>query len=161
MHIQTGDIILVKGKTPIISPLIKWFTNSPYTHVGLAVTPELIYEIDINKDLAIRPLAYEDYDVFRYAEGLSEQQQVDMKWYALKRANENKGYDWLRIVAFAFERIFRMPFVFHEMNRVICSEIVDNLYNYVGIDLLPDRMDGHVTPAQLATSPFLTKVSSH
>jgi hypothetical protein len=161
MNIQAGDIILVKGDTPIISPLIQWFTDSEYTHVGLAVTSELIYEIDINKDLAIRPLTHAHYDVFRYEDGLSAEQRIAMQWYALGRAKENKGYDWLRILAFALEKIFRSPFVFDEVNRVICSEIVDNIYTHVGIDLIPDRKDGHVSPAQLALSPYLTKVFSH
>lgn len=161
MNIQAGDIILVKGDTPIISPLIKWFTNSEYTHVGLAVMPDLIYEIDVNKDLAIRPIKHDNYDVFRVKGGLSREQRRSMQLYAIERAKENEGYDWLRILAFALEKVFRSPFVFHEVNRVVCSEIVDNIYTHVGIDLLPDREDGHVSPAQLATSPLLTKVFSH
>jgi hypothetical protein len=161
MDIRAGDIILVKGDTPIISPLIEWFTDSEYTHVGLAVTSDLIYEIDVTKDLAIRPIKHENFDVFRYREGLTDWQKVEMRSYALKKARDNKGYDWLRIIAFALEKLFRMPFVFDEVNHVICSEIVDNIYNHVGIDLLPGRKDGHVSPAQLATSPLLIKVFSH
>jgi hypothetical protein len=159
MKILPGDIILVKGDTPIVSSLVRWFTRSPYTHVGLAVTSDLIYEIDINKDLAIRPIHHKHYDVFRYKYGLTETQQHDMQVYALERAKENVGYDWLKILGFGIERIFRFHKAFNELNHVVCSEIVDNIYNHVGIDLVPNREDGDVTPA-LFISKNLIKVYS-
>jgi hypothetical protein len=158
--IQAGDIILVRGNMPIISRAIRWFTNSEYTHVALAVTDELIFEIDIDKDLAIRPLTYKDFDVFRYKEGLTLSQKASLQEYATQIAKTNEGYDWLRILRFAFEKLFRTKKTFHDMNRVVCSEIVDNLYHHIDVDLVPERVDGDVTPGHLANSPELIKVFS-
>jgi hypothetical protein len=158
--IQTGDIILVRGNMPIVSSLVRWFTNSEYTHVAMAVSDELVIEIDINKDLAIRPLTYDNYDVFRYKKGLSVSQQASLQYYATQVAKTSKGYDWLRILQFACEKLFRTKKTFNEVHRFVCSEIVDNLYDHINIDLVPEREDGNVTPGQLANSPKLIKVSS-
>lgn len=158
--IQTGDIILVKGDTPIVSRVIRWFTKSEYTHSAIAITENLVYEIDINKRLAIRPLDSKNYDVFRYKHGLTNEQQIMMQVYANEKAEENKGYDWLHILSFAIQKLFRTKKVYEEANKVICSEIVDNIYGQLGIDLVPDREDGDVTPAHLSQSPCLTKVIS-
>jgi len=49
IKVEPGDIILVRGNTPIISRLIRWFTESEYTHVGIALNSYFIYEIDIKK----------------------------------------------------------------------------------------------------------------
>ena len=159
--IQTGDILLFKGTTPIISPIIRWFTDSEYTHAALAITENLIYEIDFNKRLAIRPIREETYDVFRYKYGLTWKQQNAIKTYAIERANTNKGYDWLRILSFGLQKIFQTKKAFDEANRVICSEIVDQIYAHIGIDLVPDRENGDVAPSHLALSPYLVKVFSH
>lgn len=158
MDIQIGDIILVRGRTPIISSLIRWFTESEYTHVGIAVGKNLIYEIDIDKEMGLHPNAHKDFDIFRYKYHLTEKQKQKMKEYAIYKANINRGYDWLRVIGFALEKIFKTPFVFDAVNRKVCSEIVDIIYASVGIDLLPDRVDGHVTPGHIANSPFLYKV---
>lgn len=153
-----GDIILVRGKTPIISSLIRWFTNSEYTHVGIAVGKNHIYEIDMNAKMGIHPMKHEDYDIFRYKHGLTREEMHIMKNYAIEQAIQNQGYDWLKIIAFALEKFFKGPFLYDTINKEVCSEIVDKIYAAAGIDLLPDRVDGHVRPADLANSPLLYKV---
>jgi hypothetical protein len=160
MDIQTGDIILVRGKVPIISPLIRWFTKSEYTHVGVAINNMWIFEIDVNKRMAIHPIEHEDYDVFRYKKGLTEHQQDLLKQYMFIRAKESEGYDWLRIIKFAFERFFKFPFKFDSLNREVCSEITDIMYGLLHIDLVPEREVGDVRPSDIATSKQLNKVGS-
>jgi uncharacterized protein YycO len=160
MPIETGDIILVRGKHPIVSSLIRWFTQSEYTHVGMAVDADWIYEIDAHKSLAIHPMTYTDYDVFRYKYGLTREQKEKMRQYATKKAKENQGYDWLRIISFVFEKWFGHHFLWDFRKREICSEIVDEVYASVGIDLVPDRPKGYVRPCDLANSPLLEKVES-
>ncbi|MBJ7935647.1 hypothetical protein FNE59_14415 [Bacillus thuringiensis] len=160
MKLQTGDIVLVKGNTPIISRLIRWVTSSDYTHVGMIIADDLILEIDINKDLAIRPMKHEVYDIYRYTKGLTSEQRTKIIKQSIRRAKLNKGYDWRHIISFALQKLFRTSRVFEEANKVVCSEIVDNIYNDIGIDLIPNCEDGDVTPGQLAASPYLTKLFS-
>lgn len=158
--IQPGDIIFVKGDTPIISPIIRWFTSSEYTHVGLAVSSDLIYEIDINKKMAIHPMKHKNYDVFRYKHGLTESHKTQMQQYAIQKAKENQGYDWWRIIGFGIEKFFLTRYIFDRVNYEVCSEIADMIYHKIGIDLVPDRDTGNVTPAHLSHSPELIKVFS-
>lgn len=157
---EAGDVICVKGNRFLISRLIRWATNSQYTHVGVAMTPGFIYEIDIDKKLAIHEFAEESYDVFRCKVELTENQKQDIVSQAISRSLSNKGYDFLRILSFALEKVLLTKRSFDSANRVICSEIVDILYGDLGIDLVPDRESGHVTPAHLSQSPRLTKVFS-
>jgi len=157
-QIQAGDILLFKGTTPIISALVRWFTDSDYTHVGIAVTSDFVYEIDIDRQLAIHPIRDDVYDVFRYKEGLSNEQKVTMQMVAIDRAKTNEGYDWLHILSFGLRKIFKTKKTFEEANKVICSEIVDNLYNCIGIDLIPNKEDGDVLPSDFESSSQLIRV---
>lgn len=34
--IETGDLIAVRGRNGVLAPLTRFFTRSPYTHVGIA-----------------------------------------------------------------------------------------------------------------------------
>lgn len=158
--IQTGDIIFVRGNTPIISPLIRWFTGSEYTHIGVAIGQDLICEIDFNSDLAIRPIGrHEDYDVYRMMYGLSSSEKEDIRELMIEAAITNKGYDWLRIINFVIKKFLPFPFILDKLNKVICSEIIDVLYMGIGIDLLPYKKTGDVSPGDLVKSPFLEKIT--
>jgi len=159
--IQLGDILLFKGNTPVISSLIRWFTNSEYTHVAMAMNHQEMIEIDIHRRLAIRPIRSETFDVFRYKRGLTLQQQLDLKNYIENRIHTNQGYDWLRILSFVTQKFIRFAPIWEQANRVICSEIIDHIYTHIGIDLVPEREDGHIAPSHLASSPYLVKVQSH
>lgn len=159
--IQRGDLILFKGSHPITSPLIRWFTDSSYTHVGMAIMPGWVYEMDMDRKLAIYPIRKSDYDVYRYKESLTDAQMKHLLETCLSRAESNVGYDWWKIASLALEKIFRLVFFWDHPSREICSEIVDRLYQEIGIDLVPDRYNGHVTPHMIATSPELILVHSH
>lgn len=158
MNVRCGDIILVRGDTPIISRAIRWFTGSKYTHAGIAVTSNIIYEIDVFKKLDVRLLTHHDYDVYRLKEDLTIEQQIELKLYAINKIKESKGYDWFRIIQFALEKI-GIKLHLNNKKRYVCSEIIDELYNHVGIDLIPNRTDGEVTPADISGSPLLKKVA--
>lgn len=158
--LEAGDILLVRGNTPIISRSIRWFTGSAYTHVAMFIQNGWVFEIDFNKKLGIHPMSHEDYDAYRYKKGLSLEQKTDLLMTALERAEASKGYDWLRILGFSLEKLFNTKKTYDWMNREVCSEIVDNLYDSIGIDLVPDRANGYVTPGHLALSAELIQVYS-
>lgn len=159
VDIQTGDILFFKGKTPIISPVIRWFTKSEFTHVGMAFSNNLVFEIDGNKDMAIRPIKRDvEIVVYRYKRKLTAKQKSMIKGKAITRAKHNKGYDWWRIIGFAIERFVKLPWSFDMKNREVCSEIVDYIYKDIGIDLVPDRADGDVRPSDLAKSSQIIEI---
>lgn len=158
--LQTGDILLVRGSAPIISSAIRWFTGSEYTHVALVISEDYVYEIDINKSLSIRPNHYnpKDYDVFRPMNSLTNKQCFMIKAHAFCQMSKNKGYDWLRILSFACQKLFNTRKAFHDANRMICSELVDEVYGMLGIDLVPDKETGNVVPGDFSQSSYLFQV---
>lgn len=163
MIIETGDILLFKGDTPLISPAIRWFTNSEYTHVGMAIFPDWVFEIDIRKNLALYPIGNRNYDVFRYKEGLTFDQKETLKLKAIQKVRSHQehhyGCDYLHIIMFMIEKFIKLPFIIHELNDIICSEIIDEMYGELNIDLVPYRPEGHVAPSHLANAPHLIKQS--
>jgi len=48
---NSGDILLFSGKHSIISSIIKWWTNSYYSHVGIVLKNPYIYHNDIYSEL--------------------------------------------------------------------------------------------------------------
>lgn len=48
---KSGDIILFSGKNSIISSIIKWWTDSFYSHVGIVLVNPKIYSDNIFKEL--------------------------------------------------------------------------------------------------------------
>ena len=50
-EMQTGDIILFSGRHSIISSIIKWWTNSYYSHIGIVLVNPKIYDDNIFKEL--------------------------------------------------------------------------------------------------------------
>ena len=160
IQIKPGDILLFKRRSKFISPLVRWFTRSEYTHVGMAFSDRLIFEIDLGKNLAIHPIVDEEFEVYRYKKSLTTEQLVELKNHAIQRASISKGYDWFRIIAFAFERFFQTPRALDMKNRKVCSEIVDVLYSDIGIDLVPSRPVGHVRPSDLAQSSELIHIGT-
>lgn len=160
-NLHIGDILLVKGKTPVISRLIRWVTKSEYTHVAIVYGENRIAEIDVNRKLSIYPMdPKETYYVFRYKGGLKNKQKTDMKRLIANRTLQNAGYDWLKILSMFLQSTFKKPFFLDIKNRVICSEIVDYIYMDIGIDLVPNSTIGHVSPADIANSTCIEFVGA-
>lgn len=160
MEIKSGDIILVKGQS-ISAAFIRWFTKSEYTHVGIAIDENLIFEVDMFKKLGLYPNTHKEFDVYRYSKGLNRKQLKRMKKYAIAKAKTHIGYDWLKILHFAIKRFFPSFPEFLEMHQhEICSEIVDLVYHAVGVDLVPENRKGFISPADIVNSKVLKKVGS-
>lgn len=160
MDLQTGDILLHKGKR-WTSRIIAKVTGSPYTHVAIVFDTNRVLEIDINKELSLYQIdSTLRYEVYRKRGGLTKQEKIKLKRRMTNRQLEMKGYDWLKLISLGFLAIFKKPFFMDTKNKVICSEIVDMLYNEIGIDLVPGAIVGHVTPEDIAKSPNIEYLKS-
>lgn len=156
--IETGDILLIRH-SGILSSFIRWYTKSDYAHVAISIGDEYICEIDMFEKLNIKKNPYQDFDVFRYKHNLSSSQKKKLSKYLLNKVKTNKGYDWFRILSIFLQYTFRFPVIMDEKNKVICSELIDISYKHIGIDLVPWRATGDVTPGDLARSPVLKQVA--
>jgi len=158
MNFQFGDLIFVKGGTFLVSSAIKKITHSPYSHVAIAVAPDLICEIDVFSKMKIRPNHYKNYDVFRYFRPLSSQEQNQMMQFLLKKIHCSKGYDWGKILEMFMRYVFHYNTYIDLKNREICSELADLAYQSIQIDLVPGKRDGDVSPEDLVESPYIFKI---
>lgn len=158
MKLQTGDILLHRGQR-WISKIIRWITGSPYTHVAIVYDSNRVLEIDINKELSFYPIDPRlRYEVYRHREGLSKKKKKMMREKMMERKNEIHGYDWLKLFSLGLSKVLKKPFFLDMHNYVICSEIVDIIYRDIGLNLVPSAMIGHISPDDIARSPYLKEI---
>lgn len=154
---KTGDIVFFKGNS-FISRIISKLTKSEYTHVAMAINGKDILEADRFIRVRIRPIKdHEVYTIMRYTD-LTETERSTL--FAGGLSYVGAKYDYLSIVLWFFKLLFRSNrnTLVDNANSVYCSEMIDRLYKYAGIDLVPDRGDGDVLPIHLLNSPLLTQV---
>ncbi|MBD1378958.1 C40 family peptidase [Metabacillus arenae] len=159
MDLKIGDILLVRGDG-FISPLIKRFLDSEYSHVAIALENGKICEVDLNVKMKIIDNPYFEYEVFRYKEGLNNEQMQKINAFLRKKCKSSIGYDWWRILSLMIKKYTKLELIIHHPNRYVCSEIVDQAYQYIGIDLVPESMTGDVTPVDLLKSNSFKHVHS-
>jgi hypothetical protein len=157
MCLQFGDIVLVKGKD-WISKSIEDITHSEYSHVAIAIDSDNVCEIDVFLRLQIRPLTYQDYDVFRLNRPFSLLEQHTMMDFLNSKIYTNEGYDWLKILEMFLRYVFHKKTYFTMKNRYVCSEIVDLAFRSIDFDLVPGRIAGDVSPADISNSILLRRV---
>lgn len=145
---ETGDIVFFKSNS-LISKAISYFTDSPYSHVALAVSSDEIIEAD--RFIKVRKRKLDALDVVEVrAMHLAPIQKAQLVYVAEKQLN--KGYDYLSILKWFIRLLFKRDFTLVDnANRLICSELIDVCYQEIGIDLVPDRTTGDVLPSQLYT----------
>jgi hypothetical protein len=158
---QVGDILFVRGDTPIISSVVKSFLHSEFSHVAIAVGSNIICEIDAFKNLKTRPNPYTNFDLYRYKGGLTEEQKDALLEFLDRKMRTTKGYDWDKILEFCIRRFLHWNVFIDERNRYICSEIIDAAYQAIGIDLVGQRVTGDVTPVDLLNSIYLIQVKEN
>lgn len=156
LNLEIGDIIFEKGRGPI-SWCIKKVTNSEYSHVavyygnGLVIHSHLLGGVHITNLKSIG-----EYDVYRIKEGLTDKQKTLMKSACIDYLGMQ--YDLPQIFGYLWTAVFEGDNKLNNPNLVICSELVDILYNVLGYDLLEGRLLGDVTPEQLRESKLIEKI---
>lgn len=153
-----GDIVFVKGNTFLVSRLIRWLTKSEFTHVGIVTAEGELFEIDAFKKLGIYPFDHLQYCTYRLKDGLTVEQQNHLNELFAYMPSKSRGYDWMRLISLAIELLFHKSFGYDNIYRYICSEVVDVLYQEIGIDLLPEQMNGHVSPKDLLASKQIVRI---
>jgi len=172
MMFQYGDIILVHGDN-LVSEAIQHLTQCFFSHAALCTEPGKIAEMtrfgfkyrDNHYLSGSRP-----YVVLRHQWLF---QQNPRKFYFLKkikntiekfRKNPPK-YDYFEILMQALklilsreehltkngERYVSIGLLMAVSERLICSALVDTVYELAGIDLFPNRVSKHTTPADIAS----------
>lgn len=159
MEFETGDIILVKGND-FFSNIIKKVTKSEYSHSAMVLNNDTIIESHFIGGVKKKPrgvLADKNFSVYKLKKGISNIE--GKRKLMLKRADELEGYKYDLLQLFGYLIYgFKGRNKFNTPHQIICSELIDLIYYYAGINLRPNIYKGDLTPAQIAKSGLLTKI---
>lgn len=173
--IQDGDILLCKGKG-IVPTLIRWETESVYSHVAVIASAKLGLIIEAIPEGGVRAISIENYktvyDLYRVKDpssyDLSEVVAYLIRMLARKYDYPVKlaGKLFLRklgLVRLAFHKITRQKKAadrFQEDQDYFCSELCYRAFEAGGLDIVPQIGDAETTsPGDIARSPLISKVS--
>ena len=164
-QIQTGDVLLYQG-TSVFSSLVRWWTDSPYSHAGLAAWwgDRLFIVQSILNGIQLTPLsrAVDKYDGQvewwsvrpEHASALDRAELLDRALLDLGKPYSVAGL--FRLMVRSIRRKLRGGVDPKESpTAMFCSEYVSLCHRRGGIDLAPDVEDACTTPADIARSDKL------
>lgn len=144
-----GDIIFVKTSSPI-SSFIRWISKGEFSHVCLSMNEDdtVILEADVFKQLKVSKNKYSSYQVVDV--DMSDYQRLQLLYFILGKYEAKYDYYYVLGLALKLIGLIKDSTVFDRRNRFMCSEIIDESFKAIGIDLIPDRIDGDISPSDLA-----------
>jgi len=145
-----GDVVFFKKENSIISK-----TKSEYTHVGIVVAYDELTDIAtiiesnrfIDTSVTILKLDEEKHRVYTI-DKTKEQEELIVKYsYELVGFE----YDYMQIFGMFLSIVFgfNKDKIFNNANKLICSELIDNVYLKSGIKRNNNINIGNVTPQDL------------
>jgi hypothetical protein len=165
--IRTGDIFLFQGQSAI-SRLIRWGSESDYSHAGFAAWWDgrlMVFQAS-GRGAEVLPVssAVDAYDgqVDWFALGEQHRTRVDTD-ILLTDALTLLGRSYAKLglvelmVRMARGRFRGRADVKDCPDSVFCSQYVSYCYRRAGLDLVADTDDGSTSPGDLARSPLLER----
>lgn len=153
---EIGDIILRKGQG--VSRIVGWFTNSPYTHVGIVYDEPIIIHSYIK---GVRPTIKKDlepYDVYRLKGGLDDVEKEVIQHMLENFMRKDIKYDYWQLVFYVYYALFGGDNKFNNPKKFICSELIDRAYKSLSYHITKNDKLGDITPAEIARSSRVIKV---
>lgn len=154
---NVGDIIFYETST-FIGSIIRFVTKIPFSHVALAVGPKNIIEANSfvrSRKLLFNETKYKRVKVMRYKTELTEKQKLEL----IENSHKLLGrkYDYWGIFLLFLRIVFRVKIdrLKDDYTKLWCSELVDYVYETIGIDLVPQLENNYVTIEDLEKSPVL------
>lgn len=161
---SSGDVLLYQGET-FSSWLIKKATRSRFSHAGIAVwwNDRLMVMEAVNRGVVVTPLSasvgHYKGRVHWYTSKrlLSEEERKRMIIFAQEELG--KEYALLKAIWVGIKLFFNWkPEKRDRLKReqkLFCSSYVAQIYNSIGVDLVPGLSDVSVVPENIAASPEL------
>ncbi len=162
--IASGDVLLYEGET-FYSWIIKKVTRSRFSHAGITVwwNERLMVMEAVSRGVIVTPLSvsvgqYKGH-VHWYSSKrlLSEEHRERMIIFAQEELG--KAYALWKAVWVGIQLVFNWkPEERDELKReqkLFCSAYVAQIYNSIGVDLVPGLSDISVVPEDIALSPEL------
>ena len=166
---QVGDILLFKAEKDLMSKMIAWGTNSPYSHVAVCVSSEMNLTIEALtrggvKARDIRRINQE-YDVYR----VKGQHSYDVnKALSYLVGALNTRYDYLGVIFLGILKLLAKIGIplkeaankWQKDRDYFCSELCYEAFNCAGLDIVPEVPEADITsPGDIAKSSVIGKVA--
>jgi hypothetical protein len=171
-HIRTGDVIAFGGKGNF-SSIIKRFTRSPVSHVGVCLQRTMLgddsgrFFLEIIESTSLRGFsgvvvqrmseALDNYDGDVWVLQLSEESRTRFSEEAFTQAmfaTVGKRYDMAQAIGSAVDVI--MPEQREDFSKFFCSELVAHGLESAGV--LWDVNSSEITPIDLCRMPIFADV---
>jgi hypothetical protein len=152
MDIKTGDILLEKG-TALVSNIIKFATNSKYSHVAMVydAEEELIIQSHWSSGVYITHInTLSDFDIRRIKTLYENHTEKEIKDACRKYLG--REYGKLEIFEMWFKSILLGQDYFNNPQNVFCTELVDLICKDLDYDLIKDKYIGDLTPEDCSES---------
>ncbi len=133
----------------LIGNMICKITKAPYSHVTLAVNDKLVLNSNrfIKSEIVELDYNEEIHHIYRPV-GITDKQKEDLMIEAYKYIGVK--YDYIQIIALFFRVVFDWNTSFlNNLNRFICSEVIDKVYFNIGIARNDNKYLFHITPYEL------------
>ena len=155
---RSGDILLFKN-TGLMSKIIQWGTNSPYSHVAVCVDAEMNLIIEAQgmvRAADIRKMT--NYDIFRIKRGHRYNLNTTISFLVSKL---NEKYDYAGVIFLGIIKLFRLKKLANKWQKdrdYFCSELVYAAFKAGGLEIVDKESAGIVSPADIANSTIIEKV---
>ncbi len=165
---KAGDILLFKAEKDLVSKMIAWGTNSPYSHVAVCVSPEMNLTIEALtrggvKARDIRRIE-EDYDVYR----VKDEHPYDInKALSCLVGTLNKKYDYFGVIFLGILKLLSKIGIplkeaankWQKEKDYFCSELCYEAFSFAGLDIVPEVPEADITsPGDIAKSTIIEKI---
>ncbi len=172
---QDGDILLCRGQG-LVPKLIKWGTESVYSHVAVIASAKLGLIIEAIPEGGVRAISVANYktpyDIYRVKSNhhfnLPEVVGYLIKMLARKYDYPIKLAAKLALRKLKLVQLFGLKVIgnkkaadaLQEDQDYFCSELCYNAFKAGGLDIVPQIGDGETTsPGDIAQSPVLERIS--
>ena len=146
---KSGDIIIVHSNT-IAGRIIRWVTNSWASHIAVYIGDGFVFEARPGGAKAVPLSNYEGknwrYKVYR----LQIDDELMFKFMFALMQKQCVGYDYGQIISILLFRLLHIDLRAQNRRLAICSEIIYQAAQEVGIPVPP------VTQAYITPGDFLT-----
>lgn len=163
---KKGDIILIRNYT-WFGKRIRQVTKGEYNHIGMFVSDNKIVEATMAKGVVISNLSkFEilrkkgkvDFTIYQI-KNITEEQRQGMTEFLLDKIGQR--YDFFQLIALLFFFSFRINRKYETIDvkkRFICSELLAEAGDKVGIQFKQGVDKDNITPCDIEQSDIIERI---
>lgn len=129
-EIKTGDMIAVRTAHNILGKMTQFFTDSIYTHTGIAIWINgqlFLAELNGGRNHLVPMCQLDNYDVYAAPEGLENIEAAIFRYLEYQI-----NYGFLAFIAIGFLNLMKIKMFVHWRNVMVCSGYCVAIYESAG-----------------------------